>query len=188
MKGTGAKPVFGFFGPAWLINYTIAPNCGGEAVGEGTYGDWAVCSSPIGFFWGGTWLLANKNIDSAKAEAVAEFIEWVTLNGTEDGLQYKWANGTLYGEGGTKDAVAAGAVMEVSNGELEFLGGQNMFDYFVPANDFANGKNLTQYDESINTFWRDQVRAYAAGEKTRDAAIADFKQTVSDNLGIDPAA
>ena len=188
MKGTGAKPVFGFFGPAWLINYTIAPNCGGEAVGEGTYGDWAVCSSPIGFFWGGTWLLANKNIDSAKAQAVAEFIEWVTLNGTEDGLQYKWANGTLYGEGGTKDAVAAGAVMEVSNGELEFLGGQNMFDYFVPANDFANGKNLTQYDESINTFWRDQVRAYAAGEKTRDAAIADFKQTVSDNLGIDPAA
>ena len=63
-----------------------------------------------------------------------------------------------------------------------------MFDYFVPANDFANGKNLTQYDESINTFWRDQVRAYAAGEKTRDAAIADFKQTVSDNLGIEPAA
>ena len=28
MKGVGAKPVLGFFGPAWLINYTIAPNCG----------------------------------------------------------------------------------------------------------------------------------------------------------------
>ena len=59
MKGTGAKPVLGFFGPAWLINYTIAPNCGGSKVGEGTYGDWAVCNSPIGFFWGGTWILAN---------------------------------------------------------------------------------------------------------------------------------
>ena len=42
MKGEGDKEIFGFFGPAWLINYTIAPNCGGEKVGEGTYGDWAV--------------------------------------------------------------------------------------------------------------------------------------------------
>ena len=68
MKGEGTKGIFGFFGPAWLINYTMAPNCGGEAVGEGTYGDWAVCESPIGFFWGGTWLLANK--DTQKADAV----------------------------------------------------------------------------------------------------------------------
>ena len=33
MKGQGEKPVFGFFGPAWLINYTLAPNCGGSAPG-----------------------------------------------------------------------------------------------------------------------------------------------------------
>ena len=29
MKGEGEQPIFGFFGPAWLINYTLAPNCGG---------------------------------------------------------------------------------------------------------------------------------------------------------------
>ena len=75
--------------------------------------------------------------------------------------------------------------MAKSNGELAFLGGQNMFDYFVAANKYANGKNLTQYDESINMIWRDQVRAYANGQKSRDAAIKDFKQTVSDTLGID---
>ncbi|MBR2995584.1 MAG: carbohydrate ABC transporter substrate-binding protein, partial [Lachnospiraceae bacterium] len=185
MKGEGAKPVFGFFGPAWLINYTLAPNCGGEAVGEGTYGDWAVTAPPIGFFWGGTWVIANKNMDPAKIDAVKELIYYITLDTSDDGLQYKWANGTLNGEGGTKDCVASGTVMAKSNGELDFLGGQNMFDVFVPANQYANGKNLTQYDESINQIWRDQVRAYAAGEKDRDAAIKDFKQTVSDNLGID---
>ena len=185
MKGEGAQPVFGFFGPAWLINYTLAPNCGGEAVGEGTYGDWAVTAPPIGFFWGGTWVLANKNMDPAKIDAVKDLIYYITLDTSDDGLQYKWANGTLNGEGGTKDCVASGTVMAKSNGELDFLGGQNMFDVFVPANQYANGKNLTQYDESINQIWRDQVRAYAAGEKDRDAAIKDFKQTVSDNLGID---
>lgn len=187
MKGEGQKPVFGFFGPAWLINYTLAPNCGGKKVGEGTYGDWAICDSPVGFFWGGTWLLANKNMNPDKVAAVKQIIDWITLDCTKDGLQYKWANGTLNGEGGTKDAVASGTVMAMSDGTTDFLGGQNMFDYFIPANNYATGKNMTQFDEPINTAWRDQVRSYAAGEKSRDAAIKDFKQTVSDNLGIEAA-
>ena len=182
MKGTGEKEVLGFFGPAWLINYTLAPNCGGAAVGEGTYGDWAVCEPPIGFFWGGTWILANKDTD--KAEAVGQIIEWITLDSTEEGLQYKWANGTLFGEGGTKDAVASGTVMAKSNGSLDFLGGQNMFEAFVPANQYANGKNLTQYDETINSYWRDAVREYTAGNKTREEAIAYFKTQVADNLDV----
>lgn len=182
MKGEGQQQIFGFFGPAWLINYTLAPNCGGEAVGEGTYGDWAICEPPIGFFWGGTWLLANK--DTQKKDAVAEILRWITLDCSEEGLQYMWANGTLNGEGGTKDAVASGTVMEMSNGELDFLGGQNMFDVFVPANQFANGKNLTQYDETINIYWRDQVREYTAGNKSREQALADFKQQVADNLDV----
>jgi multiple sugar transport system substrate-binding protein len=185
MQGIGAQPIFGFFGPAWLINYVMAGHSGGTAVGEGTFGDWAVCEPPVGFFWGGTWVLANTN--SEKKEAVGQLINWITLQCDEQGLQYMWANGTLNGEGGTKDTVASGTVMSISNGELAFLGGQNMFDVFVPANQFANGKNLTQYDESINLIWRDTVRAYTAGNLTRDEAIATFKQTVTDQLGIEAA-
>lgn len=182
MKGEGQKEIFGYFGPAWLINYTIAPNCGGEAPGEGTYGDWAVCEPPIGFFWGGSWVLANK--DTKVPNAVGQIIEWITLDASETGLQYMWANGTTFGEGGTKDTVASGAVMKKSNGELDFLGGQNMFDIFVPAGEFANGENLTQYDETINSHFRGQVREYTAGNKTREQALADFKQLVADNLDV----
>ena len=183
MKGEGEKQIFGFFGPAWLINYTLAPNCGGEAVGEGTYGDWAICKPPVGFFWGGTWVLANK--DSQKKEAVGKLIDWITLDCTKDGLQYMWANGTMNGDGGTKDCVASGTVMGMSDGSLDFLGGQNMFDVFVPANQYANGKNLTQYDETINQYWRDQVSEYAAGNKSKEDAIAAFKQNVADNLDVE---
>ncbi|MDR3050622.1 MAG: ABC transporter substrate-binding protein [Oscillospiraceae bacterium] len=185
MKGIGEQPVFGFFGPAWLINYVMAGNSGGTKAGEGTYGDWAVCEPPIGFFWGGTWVLANKDVAAEKQAAVAELVNWITLADDDQSLQYFWANGTLNGEGGTKDTVASGTVMAKSNGELDFLGGQNMFDVFVPANQFANGKNLTQYDESINNLWRDQVRQYTAGNISRDEAIAAFRQTVSDTMGID---
>jgi len=179
MKDAGAKKIFGFYGPAWLINYTIGPNCGDTA------GDWAICEPNVGFFWGGTWLLANK--DTQKAEAVKKLIEWVTLDTTEEGLQYGWANGSLYGDGGTKDCVGSGTVMAKSDGVLEFLGGQNMFDIFVPANQFANGKNLTQYDETINSFWRDATRQYTGGAMTRDEAIEFFKQQVEDQLGIEAA-
>lgn len=182
MKGVGAKPIFGFFGPAWLINYVMAGNSGGKAPGEGTYGDWAVCEPPVGFFWGGTWVLGSAS--SQKKEAVGTLIDWITLDSSETGLQYYWANGTLNGEGGTKDTVASGAVMAKSDGKLDFLGGQNMFDVFVPANQFANGKNLTQYDETINSNWRDKVRAYTGGEVTREEAIAAFKQQVADNLDV----
>lgn len=187
MKGEGTKGILGFFGPAWLINYTLAPNCGGSAAGEGTYGDWAVCDPPVGFFWGGTWILANK--DTEKKEAVAEIIEWITLNSTEDGLQYAWANGTVDWDNDpntatAKDSVASGKVMSISDGSLDFLGGQNMFDYFIPANSYANGKNLTQYDETINQYWRDAVRTYTSGEKSREEAIEAFKQNVKDNLDV----
>ncbi|ACT04206.1 ABC transporter substrate-binding protein [Paenibacillus sp. JDR-2] len=182
MSGAGAKPVFGFFGPAWLINYVMKDQV------KDTNGDWAVTEPPTGFFWGGTWLLANKDVtkDDAKKKAVADFINWVTLDTSETGLQYYWANGTMKeGEQGTKDSVASSVVMSKSNGEVALLGGQNMFDAFVPANANATGKNLTQYDESINLIWRDQVRAYASGSKSREAALKDFKQTVKDQLGIE---
>ena len=182
MKDAGAKKTFGFFGPAWLINYVMAGNSGGTKPGEGTYGDWAVCEPPVGFFWGGTWLLANDQ--SPVKDAVGDFIEWVTLDSSETGLQYFWANGTLNGPGGTKDTVASGTVMKKSDGTLPFLGGQDMFDVFVPAGAFASGRNKTQYDETINTYWRDQVRSYSAGNKSRAAAIAEFKQQVADNLAI----
>lgn len=183
MKDEGTKPVFGFFGPAWLINYVLASNCGGEKAGEGTFGDWAVCEPPVGFFWGGTWVLANKDTD--KKEAVGKVINWITLDSSETGLQYYWANGTMEeGTAGTKDAVASGTVMAKSDGSVDFLGGQNMFDVFVPANIYANGKNLTQYDETINLYWRDQVREYTSGNKTRDEAIEAFKQQVADNLDV----
>jgi hypothetical protein len=176
MKDAGPQKVLGYFGPAWLINYVMAGNAGP------TYGDWAICEPPVGFFWGGTWVIANK--DSKVKEAVGKIIEWITLDSSDKGLQYYWANGTFNPENPTKDSVSSGTVMAKSNGKLDFLSGQNMFDVFVPAGAFAKGTNLTQYDETINRFWRDQVRQYTAGNKTRAEAIAAFKQQVADNLDI----
>ena len=44
---------------------------------------------------------------------------------------------------------------------------------------------MTQYDETINNWWRDAVRQYTAGNLSRDEAIAAFKQNVADNLDVE---
>ena len=193
MIDQGPQPVFGYFGPAWFVNYVMNGH-----VDDYTFGDWAICEPTVGFSWGGTWVLGNGNANSDKKNDIGKLIEWITLDTTDDGLQYKWANGNLF-EGSamfpedaqkfadgdfTKDTVASAVVMDRSNGEVSVLGGQNMFDIFIPAGANATGANMTEYDEQIQAIWRDQVNLYIAGEKDRDAAIADFKQLVEDELGF----
>lgn len=181
---TKSGNVLGFYGPAWLVNYTLGPNSGeGD---NSSAGDWAVCAPNVGFFWGGTWLLAGKGAiaDPVKAEIVKGFIEWVTLDTSDEGLQYLWANG-LMNENGTKDTVASSVVMAKSNGETAFLGGQNMFDEFIPANAYASGKSMTQYDSTINGSWDAAVGQYASGELSREEAIEEFKLDLSGKLEIE---
>lgn len=181
---TKSGNVLGFYGPAWLVNYTLGPNSGeGD---NSSAGDWAVCAPNVGFFWGGTWLLAGKGAiaDPVKAEIVKGFMEWVTLDTSDEGLQYLWANG-LMNENGTKDTVASGVVMAKSNGETAFLGGQNMFDEFIPANAYASGKSMTQYDSTINGSWDAAVGQYASGELSREEAIEEFKLDLSGKLEIE---
>ena len=161
MKGVGTQKVFAFFGPAWLINY--------------------------GFFWGGTWVLANK--DTSKKEGVAELIEWITLDSSDTGLQYLWANGSVDWDNDpstatAKDTVASATVMAKSDGKLDFCGGQNVFPAFIAGNSYASAKAMTQYDETINGYWTDAAAQYAEGNVDRDGAIEQFKTNVQDNLSF----
>ncbi|MCL2254264.1 MAG: ABC transporter substrate-binding protein [Lachnospiraceae bacterium] len=180
MGGTGIRPVFSFLGPAWLINYVMVGNAGD------TFGDWAITDSPVPFTWGGTWVMGTTHIDGDdKRAAVGQIIEWLTLDTTEDGFMYKFANGTLNdGVTGAKDTVASAVVMAKSDGTLEYLGGQNMYDYFIPAAAAAKSDNWIEYDRLINDWFADQVRQYYNGNKTKEQAIADFKQRITDELGF----
>ena len=187
MKGEGAQKVFAFFGPAWLINYVMIGNSGGNKVGEGTFGQWRVCAPPVGFFWGGTWVLGSK--DTSKKEGVAELIEWITLDSSDTGLQYLWANGSVDWDNDpetatAKDTVASATVMAKSDGKLDFCGGQNVFPAFIAGNQYASAKAMTQYDETINGYFTDAAAQYAEGNVDRAGAIDQFKTNVQDNLSF----
>jgi len=192
MNGTGETPVLGFLGPAWLINYVIGNNAGD------TWGNWAICAPPTPFSWGGTWTIANANGNPDVREGVAELVKWITLDTSDDGFQYKFANGSLFANSAkfpeeaaeyaagnfTKDAVASGVVMAKSDGTLAFLDGQDMFDVFIPASAGTTATGWGPYDRAINDAFDDQANQYFEGNKSREDAIADFKQTVLDTLDI----
>ena len=185
MKGEGEKKVFAFFGPAWLINYVMIGNSGGNQPGEGTYGQWRVCAPPVGSFWGGSWLFANKDTDNK--EGVAELLEWITLDTSETGLQYLWANGLIDWDNdpGTitaKDAVVSNTVMAKSDGSMDFCGGQNTYAAFIQGNNFASGKSMTEYDESISGYFTDMAEHYAAGEIDKKQALKDFIEVVKEYI------
>ena len=181
MNGTGDKPVFAFFGPAWLINYVMALNC------YDTYGDWAVCIPPVGFSWGGSWLFANQNTD--QADGVRDLIYWITLDTSTEGLQYLWANGWLY-DNGTSDTVASGTVMNSISIESDFLDGQNMMDVYDECNKLATGDYLSEYDSVINSEFTTAVDSYANpyyyidNYGDLDAAIDMFEENVEYYVGF----
>ena len=47
--------VFSYFGPAWLVNFSMAAD---ESGSIGNQGGWGAAQGPQGFFWGGTWICA----------------------------------------------------------------------------------------------------------------------------------
>ena len=64
--------VFGFFYSTWGINFTLlgnsleTPVADGETpqVGNGIYGDYAVCEGPQPYYWGGTWICGAAGSDN----------------------------------------------------------------------------------------------------------------------------
>ncbi|MBP3610948.1 MAG: carbohydrate ABC transporter substrate-binding protein, partial [Lachnospiraceae bacterium] len=54
--------VFCYFGPAWLVNFSMAADTEGSIA---NIGGWAATEGPQGFYWGGTWICAAAGTDNA---------------------------------------------------------------------------------------------------------------------------
>lgn len=54
--------VFCYFGPAWLINFSMAADTDGSIANQG---GWGATEGPQGFFWGGTWICGATGTDNA---------------------------------------------------------------------------------------------------------------------------
>ncbi len=177
LNGKGDKPVFGFIMPFEYLKGLS----GSDHYLRSTAGDWAICLPPYktkaSFHTG---IMVNK--DSPNKKALGPLIEWLTLDCSEEGLQFRLANDTLYEKGsqqyriyGGKKAVVSGTVLKNTNCDIDFLGGQNINPVIFSVLHSLTGKS-DQYgiDMSIFNLWLYKTGAYISGEQDKKTAVADF--------------
>jgi multiple sugar transport system substrate-binding protein len=165
--------VFGFFYSTWGINFTLlgyslatAVDAGGKKeVGNGIFGDWAVCEGPQSFYWGGTWICAAANTDNISL--VKDIMKTMTCD--KDTMKKLTQD--------TEDFTNNKAAMEELAGSSyssAFLGGQNHIALFAAAAPKINMKNLTPYDQGLNESLQTAMRDYFNGTVTYEQALGNF--------------
>ena len=159
--------VFAYAGPEWFLDYVLIPNA------EETSGDWGACLPPYGFYWGGSYIFVNKDLDDSKKAAVRDLLEWATLDCTENGLQYKICNGEIeyFSEGA---CVPSEKVMLNSVRNKEFLNGQEVNSMFAIASNIAYADSFGLNDEYFAAMWKDYANRYAKGEIDKETVISEM--------------
>ena len=165
-----AGKVFGFFYSTWGINFTLLGNSLADAaaeaaVGNGIYGDYAVCEGPQAFYWGGTWICAAAGTDNIP------FIKDVMYRLTCDADTMKQI--TL----DTQDYTNNQAAMEeiaASDYTSDFLGGQNHIALFAEAAKKIDMSNISDYDQGLNEAIQQTMHEYFEGNVDMDTALENF--------------
>jgi hypothetical protein len=163
--------VFGYFYSTWGINFTLKGNSLADAdkpaeVGNGIYGDWAVCEGPESYYWGGTWICAAKGTDNV------DLIKDIMLKLTCDKNTMKLI--TLDTQDFTNNKVSMNEIANNVDYGSDFLGGQNHVALFVKSADKIDMKNISPYDQGLNEKYQEAFKAYFDGISTKDQALADF--------------
>ncbi len=179
LNGIGDKPVFGFVLPfEYFKAYTES-----DHYLKSTAGDWAICVPPFKIKAAfDTGIMVNK--DSPNKKALGPLIEWLTLDCSEEGLQYQLANDALYDKGsqlyriyGGKKAVVSGTILKNTKCNIDFLGGQNINPVIYDVLDTPGGKHdYGGLEVIIFGEWMNKTRAYTNGEVDRKTAVAEFKE------------
>ena len=172
--------VFGFFYSTWGINFTLMGNSletpedqGGKAeVGNGIFGDYAVCYGPEPYYWGGTWICGAAGTDNT--ELVADVMKQLTCN--SDIMKQI----TLDTQDYTNNQEAMQAIADDPEFGSDFLGGQNHIALFVEAAKKIDMSNAGPYDQGCNESIQGAFKDYFDGNVDMDGAKANFEKTIKE--------
>lgn len=168
-QGPSGK-VFGYFFSTWGINFTLMGNSLADAtkkaeVGNGIYGDWAVCYGPQSFYWGGTWICAAAGTDNLST--IQDIMYELTCNA--DVME----DITLETQDFTNN-IPAMTKIATSDFKSDFLGGQNHVALFLEAAQKIDMSNITPYDQNCNENVQEAMINYFNGSATLAAAWDQF--------------
>ena len=161
--------VFAYFGPAWLINFSMGQD---DEKSIAHAGGWGATEGPQAFYWGGTWICAATGTDNPTLDA--------------DIMRKMTTDETILKDIVSKDSdcinnknVLSSLASDDSFG-FSVLGGQNPFGLFTENVEKIDLSNLSAYDQGCNESFQKIMKDYFSGQyATYDEAIEAFKQDVA---------
>lgn len=171
--------VLGFFYSTWGINFTLLGNAladpdGAQEVGNGAYGDWAVCEGPAPYYWGGTWLCAANGTDDV--DTIKDVMLKLTCD--KDIMSSMTRNQEIQDYTNT-----VSGMNEIANDESygsDFLGGQNHVALFSETAQKIDMSNVGAYDQGCNESIQKAFKDYFDGNVTMDEAKENFEKTITE--------
>ncbi|SDY68149.1 type 2 periplasmic-binding domain-containing protein [Lachnobacterium bovis] len=171
--------VFGFFYSTWGINFTLMKNSlanpdGKAEVGNGAYGDWAVCEGPAPYYWGGTWLCAAKGTDDKKE------IKNIMLKLTCDKENMKKMTENPDIQDYTNTQSGMEEIAQDPKFSSSFLGGQNHVALFSESAKKIDMSNTSKYDQGCNEKIQTAMKDYFDGKVSLDKAKKNFETSIKE--------
>ena len=166
--------VFSYFGPAWLVNFSMAAD---ESGSIGNQGGWGAAQGPQGFFWGGTWICAAAGTDNA------DLVKDIMLKMTTDDDIMKdivVKDDDFVNNSTVMDGLADGTIMGKDDKPYTstILGGQNPLPMYIAGVKTLDLSNLSAYDQGCNEEFQKAMKDYFEGNCDKDTAIETFKKAV----------
>lgn len=159
--------VFCYFGPAWLVNFSMAADQEGSI---GNMGGWGATEGPQGFFWGGTWICAATGTDNG------DLIKDIMLKMTADAELMKGI--VVKDDDFVNNKTAMNAMAKDSSYSSKILGGQNPLQMYCNGVAGLDLSNLSKYDQACNEEFQNAMKNYFDGNATYDEALEQFYKAV----------
>ena len=158
--------VFCYFGPAWLVNFSMAADTEGSI---GYNGGWGATEGPQGFFWGGTWICAATGTDNQSL--VKDILLQMTTN--DDVMREIIEKDDDFVN--NQDVIVE---MADSSYASKILGGQNPLGIYNEGVSKLDLSNLSSYDQGCNEEFQHAMKNYFEGSATKEEALDLFYKSV----------
>lgn len=160
--------VFCYFGPAWLVNFSMAADTEGSI---GYNGRWGATEGPQGFYWGGTWCVAATGTDNAN------LVKDIMLKMTTDDTIMKEIIEADDDFVNNQDVIAEMASSDYSS---KILGGQNPLGIYSAGVETLDLSNISAYDQGCNEEFQGAMKNYFDGNATYDEALQQFYTAIKE--------
>ncbi len=159
--------VFCYFGPAWLINFSMHADEDGSIANQG---GWGLVVGPQSFYWGGTWIAAATGTDNPTL--VKDII--LTMTTDKDVLKDIAVKDS--------DCVNSKTVLNDLATDESFgnaiLGGQNPYAQLEAGAEKVDMSNISPYDQGCNEEFQSAMKNYFDGNASYDDALAQFNTAI----------